>query len=239
MKAYELTSWLEKKYPSDAAEDWDNVGLLAGDDTNEISHVFLALDLTEETLAEAIEDGADMIITHHPMIFSGEYDGNGKEIVKYYFWTHSFIPTREKMHEHIVKDKVPYDAWERQGFLEVTNTPIVDQGRVMRYVMEECEKYNLKIQCLCFDPANASKLMMDLSDEGYVVEEVFQSHKHLNEATQGFREQVFCKNVGYLPNPLLNYAMSNAVVRQNNGLIKIDKDATTKRIDPRNCCVPV
>nr|DAU84372.1 MAG TPA: Large Terminase [Caudoviricetes sp.] len=163
---------------------------------------------------------------------SGEYDGNGKEIVKYYFWTHSFIPTREKLHEHIVKDKVPYDAWERQGFLEVTDTPIVDQGRVMRYVMEECEKYNLKIQCLCFDPANASKLMMDLSDEGYDVEEVFQSHKHLNEATQGFREQVFCKNVGYLPNPLLNYAMSNAVVRQSNGLIKIDKDATTKRIDP-------
>ena len=163
---------------------------------------------------------------------SGEYDGNGEEIVKYYFWTHSFIPTREKLHEHIVKDKVPYDAWERQGFLEVTNTPIVDQGRVMRYVMEECKKHNLKIQCLCFDPANASKLMMDLSDEGYDVEEVFQSHKHLNEATQGFREQVFCKNVGYLPNPLLNYAMSNAVVRQNNGLIKIDKDATTKRIDP-------
>ena len=39
--------------------------------TNEISHVFLALDLTEEILAEAIEDGADMILTHHPMIFSG------------------------------------------------------------------------------------------------------------------------------------------------------------------------
>lgn len=71
MKAYELTSWLEKKYPTSAAEDWDNVGLLTGDDTKEISHVFLALDLTEETLAEAIEDGADMIVTHHPMIFSG------------------------------------------------------------------------------------------------------------------------------------------------------------------------
>lgn len=71
MKAYELTSWLEEKYPAKAAEDWDNVGLLAGDDTKEISHVFLALDLTEETLAEAIEAGADMIITHHPMIFKG------------------------------------------------------------------------------------------------------------------------------------------------------------------------
>lgn len=74
--------------------------------------------------------------------------------------------------------------------------------------------------------------MMDLSNEGYTVEEVFQSHRHLNEATQGFREQVFCRNVQYLHNPLLNYAMSNAVIRQNNGLIKIDKDATTKRIDP-------
>lgn len=163
---------------------------------------------------------------------SGEYDANGKEIVKYIIWSHSFIPTREKLQEHIMKDKVAYDAWERMGFLDVTDTPIVDQGAVMRYVLETCEKLNLKIQCLCFDPANASKLMMDLSNEGYDVEEVFQSHKHLNEATQGFREQVFCGNIIYTYNPLLNYAMSNAVIRQSNGLIKIDKDATTKRIDP-------
>ena len=61
MKAYELTSWLEKKYPSDAAEDWDNVGLLAGDDTNEISHVFLALDLTEETLADHYPSSHDLV----------------------------------------------------------------------------------------------------------------------------------------------------------------------------------
>ena len=72
MKAYELISWLEKKYPTDAAEDWDNVGLLVGDDEEEVSHVFLALDLTESTLAQAIDAGADMIITHHPMIFEGQ-----------------------------------------------------------------------------------------------------------------------------------------------------------------------
>lgn len=163
---------------------------------------------------------------------SGKYDGNGKEIAKYILWTHSFIPTREKLQEHIIKDKASYDYWERAGFLTVTDTPIVDQGAVMKYVLEECQRHKLEIQCLCFDPANASKLMMDLSNEGYTVEEVFQSHRHLNEATQGFREQVFCGNIVYLYNPLLNYAMSNAVIRQNNGLIKIDKDATTKRIDP-------
>lgn len=159
-------------------------------------------------------------------------DSSCKKIVNYAVWTHSFIPTVDKLRERIIKDKVPYDAWERLGYLTLTNTPIVDQATVMRYVLDECEKYQLDIQCLCFDPANASKLMMDLSDEGYTVEEVYQSHKSLNESTQGFREQVYSGNVVYLHNPLFNYAMSNAVVRTNNGLIKIDKDATTKRIDP-------
>ena len=154
------------------------------------------------------------------------------ETIKYIVYSHSFIPSWEKLHEHISKDKQPYDAWERNGFLTVTETPIVDQNAVMKYVLETCEANEWKIQCLCFDPANASKLMMDLSDEGYDVEEVFQSHKSLNESTQGFREQVVSGNIQYVKNPLLTYAMSNAVIRRYNGLIKIDKDATTKRIDP-------
>lgn len=161
-----------------------------------------------------------------------EEDEMGKCRVKYIVYSHSFVPNREKLAERKTRDKVDYDAWERQGFLTVTDTPIVDQTAVMRYVLKTCDRNGWKINTLCFDPANASKLMMDLSEEGYEVEEVFQSHKSLNESTQGFREQVFCKNVLYLYNPLLNYAMSNAVIRQNQGLIKIDKDATTKRIDP-------
>lgn len=66
-----MTDYLETHYPAKAAEDWDNVGLLVGDDRGETEHVFLALDLTEEVLEEAEEAGADFILTHHPMIFSG------------------------------------------------------------------------------------------------------------------------------------------------------------------------
>lgn len=161
-----------------------------------------------------------------------QLDETGKPVVRYYLWTHSFIPTLDKLREHIIKDKVPYDAWERLGFLTLTNTPIVDQSAVMRYVLDTVNELGLQIRCLCFDPANASKLMMDLSNDGYDVEEVYQSHKSLNESTQGFREQVYAGNIVYMHNPLLNYAMSNAVIRQNNGMIKIDKDASTKRIDP-------
>lgn len=163
---------------------------------------------------------------------SGEYDMTGKEIIKYILYSHSFIPNQEKLAERKAKDKVDYDAWERMGYLTVTDTPIVDQNYVMEYVLKTCKENEWSIETLCFDPANASKIMMDLSDEGFDVEEVFQSHKHLNECTQGFREQVYSKNILYLYNPLLNYSMSNAVIRTNQGLIKIDKDATTKRIDP-------
>lgn len=163
---------------------------------------------------------------------SEEKDEDGKTIIKYIVYSHSFIPNREKLAERKAKDKVDYDAWERMGFLTVTDSPIVDQAAVMKYVLTTCEKHGWNIKTLCFDPANASKIMMDLSDEGYDVEEVFQSHKSLNESTQGFREQVFARNIIYTYNPLLNYAMSNAVVKRSNGLIKIDKDATTKRIDP-------
>lgn len=155
-----------------------------------------------------------------------------KNIMKYVIFSHSFIPNREKLIERQRVDKVPYDVWEEMGFLTITNTPIVDQEQVMQYVIKTCEKNNWKIKHLCFDPANASKLMMDLEKKGYEVTEVYQSHKSLNESTQGFREEVESENIVYLYNPLLNYSMGNAVIRQNNGLIKIDKDATTKKVDP-------
>lgn len=163
---------------------------------------------------------------------NGNFDKKGRERTEYIVLSHSFIPNQEKMMERVFKDKAPYDAWERQGFITMTNSEIVDQNVVMDYVLDFCKEKELDIQTLCFDPANASKLMIDLSDEGYIVEEVFQSHKSLNESTEGFREEVLMGNVCYLYNPVLNYAMSNAVIKKNNGLIKIDKDATAKKIDP-------
>ncbi|MFR2212941.1 MAG: hypothetical protein ACLS61_03465 [Ruminococcus sp.] len=53
--------------------------------------------------------------------------------MKYILYSHSFIPNREKLAERKAKDKVDYDAWERMGFITVTDTPIVDQNAVMQY----------------------------------------------------------------------------------------------------------
>lgn len=185
--------------------------------------VYIGLDLSAKL---------DMTSVSFVIPFTRSNDDRGNPILEYIVFCHSFIPSRERLIEHIRVDKVAYDAWERQGFITVTDTPIVDQSRMMNYIFEFVKNHELKIQCFCFDPANAAKIMMDLAAEGFVVEEVFQSYKHLNEATCGFREQVYSRHVYYLHNPMLNYAMGNAILRVNNGLIKVDKDATTKRIDP-------
>jgi len=71
MKIKTLTKRLGKIFPVDLAEPWDNVGLLIGDEDREITKVQISLDATEEVIDHAIEVGANLIITHHPMIFSG------------------------------------------------------------------------------------------------------------------------------------------------------------------------
>lgn len=153
-------------------------------------------------------------------------------VKKYVIFSHSFVPNREKLVERTIKDKMPYDAWERQGYITITNTEIIDQNIVTQYAIDFCNKNNWEIDTWCFDPTNASKTIIDLSNDGYKVVELFQSHQKLNESTVALREEVYLGNVIYLPNPVLNFAMSNAVIRQNNGLIKIDKDANKFKIDP-------
>lgn len=51
------------------AESWDNVGLMAGDPTRQVEGVMVALDPTEEVLDEAVANGCNVIVTHHPLIF--------------------------------------------------------------------------------------------------------------------------------------------------------------------------
>lgn len=71
MKCKDIINVLEEQWPSSYALDWDNVGLLVGDKEQEVNHIFVALDLTDEVIEEAITAKADLIITHHPLIFSG------------------------------------------------------------------------------------------------------------------------------------------------------------------------
>lgn len=69
MRASAIMEKLQELAPRQYAMDWDNVGLLAGRADKEAKKVLVALEITDETVREAISFGADMIVTHHPLIF--------------------------------------------------------------------------------------------------------------------------------------------------------------------------
>jgi len=71
MKVKDIISVIEGFAPLSVQEGWDNSGLCIGSPEDEVNGVLVALDCTPELVDEAIAAGADMIVTHHPLIFSG------------------------------------------------------------------------------------------------------------------------------------------------------------------------
>lgn len=65
-----ILQFLEDIMPPELAESWDNVGLLAGDRASEVDTVLCALDITEQVVREAVKMGAQVIVAHHPAIFT-------------------------------------------------------------------------------------------------------------------------------------------------------------------------
>ena len=65
----QILDLLERIAPLELAEEWDNVGLLVGSRDREVSCILCALDLNQQVLDEAVSVGAQMIITHHPVMF--------------------------------------------------------------------------------------------------------------------------------------------------------------------------
>ena len=72
--------FIDKIAPFETQESWDNSGFLVGDGEKEVTKVLLALDATEDVLNEAAEKGAELIITHHPVIFGALKEFHPKNI---------------------------------------------------------------------------------------------------------------------------------------------------------------
>src|SRR5699024_11476219 len=66
----ELTDNLNKLYPSELAEEWDQVGLHFGHKDAKVQKVMTTLDVRPEVVEEALKLGVDTIIVHHPILFS-------------------------------------------------------------------------------------------------------------------------------------------------------------------------
>lgn len=84
-KCRDVMEYIEQLAPAELAEDWDNTGLLLGGSDKSISRIMVCLDVTSEALAAAVEKKADLMVTHHPVIFKGikrisEDDVKGRQL---------------------------------------------------------------------------------------------------------------------------------------------------------------
>ena len=70
MLCRDIMKVIEATYPKHAALEWDNVGLLVGRTEKEVKKIYVALDTTDEVIEQAVAANADMLITHHPLLFS-------------------------------------------------------------------------------------------------------------------------------------------------------------------------
>lgn len=87
MKCNEIIESLEKRYPPFFAMSWDNVGLLVGRKDKEVKKILIAVDAVDSIIEQAVSENVDLLITHHPLIFSGmkkitDEDFIGRRIVK-------------------------------------------------------------------------------------------------------------------------------------------------------------
>lgn len=82
MKIKDIISVIEQLAPLSYQESYDNSGLLVGNSNDPVSKVLVCLDCIEATIEEAKSVGAELIITHHPIIFSGLKKINGKNYIE-------------------------------------------------------------------------------------------------------------------------------------------------------------
>ena len=81
MKCHHIMDSLEELSPVSYAEDWDNVGLIVGRKDKEVRKLYIAVDPTDEVIQSAIEVQADMLITHHPLIFKAIKKVNNDDFI--------------------------------------------------------------------------------------------------------------------------------------------------------------
>jgi len=156
--------------------------------------------------------------------------------------SHSFLP-EATLFSKMKTDKVPYDRWIKEGWITMTPGEAVDYKLMMKWCLEFIKSQGLIEKDHCFDRYLANRLMPELTEEGRLVIEIPQGIPTLGEPTKDFRAKVYDRKVIHNNNPVLSWAMGNAVTTggkmvgisekgDKNENFMLDKSKSTFRIDP-------
>jgi len=146
--------------------------------------------------------------------------------------SHSFMP-EETYQKRLKEGKYRFDLWKEKEWLTVTEGAEVDYHIILEYLVNTFEQYKWPKGEACFDRALATWLSHELDKLGFIPVDIPQSYTGLSLATKDLRAKTYNQKIYHDNNPVLSWAMSNAVVRKGpSENIMLDKAQAKEKIDP-------
>ena len=208
-----LNQWVKQAVRWMPMEKWD---LCSGDVKDE--------DLEGRVCYGGLDLSSTTDITAFVLVFPPEGDDD-RYIVRPWFW----IP-EESMDQRVMRDHVPYDVWERKGFLKTTEGNVVHYGFIESFIEELGEKYNIRE--IAYDRWGAVQMSQNLEGMGFTVVPFGQGFKDMSPPTKELMKLVLEKRVAHGGHPVLRWMMDNVFIRKDPaGNIKPDKEKSTEKID--------
>ena len=150
-----------------------------------------------------------------------------------HLWPHVFVPD-EGLHEKSLRDRAPYSAWAKSGHLIAVPGRVVDYDWVATYLAQLCS--DMFISEVCFDRWQIEQFKAAAARAGLETPTwtpVGQGYRDFSPRLKAMEEALLRRRIRHGGHPLLNMAAANAIaVRDPAGNVKLDKSATSQRIDP-------
>lgn len=152
---------------------------------------------------------------------------------KFYDFLLRFYCPQDTVTARSQKDRVPYDAWVRDGWMIATPGNVIDYDFIREDVKAAGKIVDLRE--IGYDKWNAIQLATQLEGDGFTMAEMRQGYQTMSEPSKEFEKLIVSKGLGHGDNPVLRWMVSNAAVRQDpNGNIAPDKSGGAKEKTARN-----
>lgn len=208
-----LNQWVKQAVRWMPMEKWDNCAFAVDEDELEGRVCYGGLDLSSTT------DITAFVLAFPPL------DDEDKYIILPYFW----IP-EDNLTLRVNRDHVPYDVWERQGYLQTTEGNVVHYGFIEKFIEKLGERFNIRE--IAFDRWGAVQMVQNLEGMGFTVVPFGQGFKDMSPPTKELMKLVLEQKIAHGGHPVLRWNMDNIYIRTDPaGNIKADKEKSTEKID--------
>lgn len=163
-------------------------------------------------------------ITAFVLVFPPEHDGDPYYILAYFWLPEDTLDLRVR------RDHVPYDVWQRQGYINVTEGNVIHYDYIERTIIDLGKKFNIKE--IGVDRWNATQMIQNLEAEGFTMVPIGQGMKDMSPPTKEFYKLLLEGRIAHGGNPVLRWMAGNVVVETDAAEnIKPTKAKSTEKID--------